>query len=415
MLNEKSKSSVTRKASGYQFAIANRIEFLNAEHWDKVTAESSVFLSRRYLSSAQDEFSEDIVRNFALVYDNNAPVAAIATQTFDVVGTQLVGSDSTATPNLPEQWKRKSLSLLKRRLMICGNVHTWGPHGVAIPETGDQKTGDQKGGNQQGSDQQRIWHGIADCLYRIRRADRLHGQVDYVIIKDLVESDRLDASALEPFRYRSLETEPNMVLSLSPQWLTMDDYLGSLTKRYRAAAKKVRKPFESTSLTVTPIRDIRNEADRILELYKAVAAKADVCLFELSSTTLPRIAESLGDSFVTIGIRENGLLIGFVTVVRDGETAIGFYLGMDYEANARLPVYHALLLAVVEQAISWRCKNISFGRTALEAKSRLGCKPETTHVWVRHRVPLVNFVVQQILKNVDHDEPPERNPFKSEN
>lgn len=400
MLNDKPKSSVTRKASGYQFAIANRIEFLNADHWDKVTAESSVFLSRRYLSSAQDEFSGDIVRNFALIYDNNAPVVAIATQTFDVVGTQLVGSDSSATPNLPEQWKRKSLSLLKRRLMICGNVHTWGPHGVAIAA---------------GMDQQRIWHGIADCLYRIRRADRLHGQVDYVIVKDLVESDRLDASTLEPFRYRSLETEPNMVLSLSPQWLTMDDYLGSLTKRYRAAAKKVRKPFEATSLTVSPIQDIRSEADRILELYKAVAAKADVCLFELSSTTLPRIAESLEDSFVTIGIRENDLLIGFVTVVRDGETAIGFYLGMDYEANARLPVYHALLLAVVEQAISWRCKNISFGRTALEAKSRLGCKPETTHVWVRHRVPLVNFVVQQILKNVDHDEPPERNPFKNAN
>ncbi|WP_158222866.1 GNAT family N-acetyltransferase [Rhodopirellula sp. MGV] len=354
-------------------------------------------MSRRYLLSAQHEFSGQIVRDFAIVYDDGEPVAAIATQTFDVIGTQLSGNQSAATNNLPEQWKRKSLSLLKRRIMICGNVHTWGPHGVAIAA---------------GRDQQQIWLGIAECLYRIRRANRLHGQVDYVIVKDLLESDPLDASALESFRYGSMETEPNMVLSIDPNWQVMDDYLASLTKRYRAAARKVRKPFDCDTLSVSPIENLRDESERILELYKAVAARADVCLFELSNTTLPRIAESLNDDFVTIGIRENGLLIGFVTIIRDGETAIGFYLGMDYEANSRLPVYHALLLAVIEQAIRWRCKRISFGRTALDAKSRLGCKPEATHVWVRHRVPLLNFVVQQIMKTVNHDEPPERNPFK---
>ncbi|MCC9601903.1 GNAT family N-acetyltransferase [Stieleria sp. JC731] len=391
------QNAVTRKASGFQFAIASRIEFLDAEHWDRVTAGASLFMSRRYLLSAQNEFSGQIVRDFAIVYDDGEPVAAIATQTFDVIGTQLYGNHSAATQNLPEQWKRKSLSLLKRRIMICGNVHTWGPHGVAIAA---------------GRDQQQIWQGIAECLYRIRRANRLHGQVDYVIVKDLLESEPLDASALQPFRYGSMETEPNMVLSIDPNWQVMDDYLGSLTKRYRAAARKVRKPFDCDTLSISPIENLRDESERILELYKAVASRADVCLFELSKTTLPRIAESLADDFVTIGIRENGLLIGFVTIIRDGETAIGFYLGMDYEANSRLPVYHALLLAVIEQAIRWQCKRISFGRTALDAKSRLGCKPEATHVWVRHRVPLLNFVVQQIMKTVNHDEPPERNPFK---
>ena len=281
--------------------------------------------------------------------------------------------------------------------MICGNVHTWGPHGIAIAD---------------GQDRQKVWHGIADCLYRIRRANRLHGQVDYVIIKDLFESEPLDAAPLKSFRYRPLETEPNMDLSLDPQWQSMDDYLGSLTKRYRAAAKKVMKPFASPNLSISPIQNIQNEAGKIHELYKAVATNADTCLFELRDTTLPRTAEALGDRFVTIGIRENESLIGFVTIIRDGETAIGFYLGIDYEANAHLPVYHALLLSVIDQAIRWRCKDVSFGRTALDAKSRLGCKPEDVHVWVRHRVPVLNFVMQQILKNVNHDEPPERNPFK---
>ncbi|MCH1438045.1 MAG: GNAT family N-acetyltransferase [Rubripirellula sp.] len=397
MPKKKKKLSVTRNASGFQFAIASNINFLNAEHWDKVTANSSVFLSREYLASAQNEFTSDIVRDFALIYDAEQPVAAIATQTFDVTGPQLVRTDAANPKDLPEQWKRKSLSFLKRRIMMCGNVHTWGPHGIAITD---------------GHDQQKVWHGVADCLYRIRRANRLHGQIDYVIIKDLCESDQFDATPLNSFRYRPLETEPNMVLTLDPQWRSMDDYLASLTKRYRAAAKKVMKPFASPNLSLSHIQDIQSEAEKILELYKAVASKADTCLFELRNTTLPRTAAALGDRFVTIGIRENDQLIGFVTIIRDGETAIGFYLGMDYDANSRLPVYHALLLSVVEQAIRWRCKDVSFGRTALDAKSRLGCKPENVHVWVRHRVPVLNFVVQQIMKNVNHEEPPDRNPFK---
>ncbi|TWU40934.1 GNAT family N-acetyltransferase [Novipirellula artificiosorum] len=390
-------SRVTRRPSGFHFAIAGRIEFLNAADWDSVVAEASLFLSRRYLQSAQEEFAAKILRDFALVYDRDEPVAVIATQSFDVAGDQFLGVKLANKKGLPDEWKRKSLSLLKRRIMMCGNVHTWGPHGVAIAP---------------GQDQERVWQGIAECLYRIRRADRLHGQVDYVIVKDLFDTDPLNAVALKPFRYRSLETEPNMVLTVDPRWQSMDDYLGSLTKRYRAAAKKVRKPFDCGSLTVSPIENVRGEADRILELYKAVASRAAVCLFELSVTTLPRMAESLAEDFVTIGIREDASLIGFVTIVRDRETAIGFYLGLDYEANARLPVYHRLLLAVIEQAIQWRCKAISFGRTALDAKSRLGCKPEATHVWIRHRVPLLNVVVQHVLKNVNHDEPPERNPFK---
>lgn len=107
-------------------------------------------------------------------------------------------------------------------------------------------------------------------------------------------------------------------------------------------------------------------------------------------------------------------IIGFVTVVRDGETAGGYFLGVDYEKNAELPVYHRLLFAVIEQAIDWKCRRVSFGRTALDAKARLGCTPEPTFVWIRHRVPVLNLAVKQLLRAVPHTEPPERNPFKNQ-
>ncbi|MCO8125404.1 GNAT family N-acetyltransferase [Stieleria sp. TO1_6] len=373
------------------------MQCLVASDWDSVTAGSSIFLSRRYLQTAQNEFANQIVRDFGLIYRDGVPVAAVATQSFDVVGNQLIGDQLDQKIKLPSDWKRKSLSLLKRRIMICGNVHTWGLDGVAFAD---------------GQDPAKLWQGVADCLYRIRRANRLHGQTDYVIVKDLAASDRPAASTLGSYRYQAFETEPNMVLTIPQAWHSFDDYLASLTKRYRGAARKVLKPFVDGTLTISNIENPAEQADQIYALYKAVAARADVCLFSLQPTTLPRMAESLGDDFVTIGIRQDETLVGFVTVVRDAETAVGFYLGLNYQVNSNLPIYHRLLLAVIEQAIQWQCRHISFGRTALEAKSRLGCQPEATHVWVRHRVPIVNFVVQQLLKNVTHAEPPDRNPFK---
>ena len=397
MTQKKNFAPLTRQPSGYQFAIADKIDFLNPDHWDHITREHSIFLSRRYLANAQKEFCEQILRNYAIIYDQGRPIATIATQTFDVDGTQVLSAKPSDSLKPTDQLKRKSLSMLKRRIMLCGNVHTWGPHGVAIAD---------------GVSEEDAWRGVADCLYRIRRANRLHGQVDYVIVKDLFESDGYDPTPLEPFRYRALETEPNMVLTLNPDWQSMDDYLASLTKRYRAAAKKVLKPFQTDDLSIGPVIDPNKDKARLFELYQAVASKADVCLFGLSDDTLPSLATTLGNDFTTIGIRRNDSLIGFVTMIRDGDIAIGFYLGMDYDENEQLPIYHALLLSVIEKAIQWRCKTISFGRTALEAKSRLGCKPETTTVWIRHRVPLLNLMVQQILKNVHHQEPPQRNPFK---
>ena len=393
----KKNQRITARPSEFQFAIADRIEFLNAVDWDSLTANASVLLSRRYLSALQFEATEQILRRFAIIYEFRRPVAAVATQTFEVSGDKLTSDSTDRKLKLPEGLRRKSLAMLKRRVMMCGNVHTWGPHGVAFAE---------------GEDVARLWPGVADCLYRIRRADRLTGQTDYVIVKDLFEPDHQHAEALAPFRYRQLETEPNMVLTIGDNWTTFDHYTASLTSRYRAAVRKVLKPFNTEEMTVEVISDIETESARIHELYKAVSERADVRMFALQESTLPRISTALADDFVTIGIRQNQTLIGFVTVIKDGKTAIGYYLGLDYKINETLPLYHRLLFAVIEQAIVWNCERVSFGRTALDAKSRLGCRPEATYVWVRHRIPLLNFVVQQLLKTVTHAEPPDRSPFK---
>ena len=104
--------------------------------------------------------------------------------------------------------------------------------------------------------------------------------------------------------------------------------------------------------------------------------------------------------------------MGCVATVRDCDTALGYYIGVERKSNAEFPVYFRLLSAVVEHALKMGCRRLSLGRTALEPKARLGARPEPMRVYIRHRVPMLNVLVRGLLHTISHDEAPERNPFK---
>lgn len=393
-----------RTPSGFQFALADRIEFLNPDHWDVATDGGGLFLSRDYLTALQDSGPEAIRNRYSIVYRDTTPVAAIAVQCLTIDGTQLVKSvdqlsDEDRAQLALRKLGRRALSRIKRRVMVCGNLLSWGMHGVAF--TDGQKPED-------------LWPAVAEALYRIRRADRLHGQTDYVLIKDLPIDAAESSQSMTRFSYRQVETEPDMVLDIPDDWSSFDDYLASLNKKYRKSAKSVMKAIDDAGAEVAVMASLAENSSRMHELYHAVADRADVRLVEMPVEFLPALAESLGsERFAAIGVHLDGQLAGFVTVLKDADLAVGYYLGLDYEVNDRLPLYHRLLYGVIQQAIDWNCRQVSFGRTALEPKARLGCHPVTTSVWIRHRVPVVNLVVRQLLKAVPHEEPPERNPFKA--
>ena len=42
-----------------------------------------------------------------------------------------------------------------------------------------------------------------------------------------------------------------------------------------------------------------------------------------------------------------------------------------------------------------------------------GAKPEPMAVWLRHRVPALNWLLRSRMEAVPHAEAPERNPFKA--
>ena len=378
------------RPSGFAFAIADSIDYLDEAHWKKVTAHDSLFFSRRYLRVLEDAGPENLRPCYALIFREKEPVAAIAAQSVTVSMERLRKKSAT---NIP-------LDGHKEKMLVCGNLLSWGMHGISFAPNVDHAP---------------LWPAVAEAIYRLRRVDKLFGDTAFVMVKDITDAHASSATALSRFSYRELETEPNMVLDISEKWKSYDDYLASLTSKYRKQAKQIEKEVTAAGCSVEEIRtdEIARSAKQLHDLYLQTHGNARLRLVTLPVEFLPTLAERLGDDMRFTVLKKGETLLGFVTTVKDGETAVGYYIGFDRAANAEIPIYFRLLQSVIGHAIALGCKRLSLGRTALEPKARLGARPDPMRVWIRHRIPMLNVIVRGLLHAIDdHEEAPERNPFK---
>ena len=382
------------RPTGFGFALADSIDYLNSGHWNTVVQNKSLFLSPPYLRVLEQAGPDNLRQRYALIFRGRDPVAAVAAQSVTVSLSRVSKKSKTGRAAAP-------LEKVQETMLVCGNLLSWGMHGIAFAPNEDTAE---------------IWPAIAEALYRLRRADKLFGNTDLIMVKDITDAFATGASALSRFSYRQLETEPNMVLDISPKWATYEDYLASLTSRYRKQAKDIAKEVAAAGLQVELLNgpaEVAGHAEAIHALYLQTHHNARVRLVTLSPKFLPTLAAQLGKDLRCTILRSNDQLLGFVTTVRDGETAVGYYIGFDRKANADVPIYFRLLQAVVDDAIKFGCRSLSLGRTALEPKARLGARPDPFRIWIRHRIPLLNVLVRGLLHTISHhDEPPARNPFK---
>ncbi|HYO62432.1 MAG TPA: GNAT family N-acetyltransferase [Pyrinomonadaceae bacterium] len=380
------------RPSGFGFSLADSVDYLDAARWDALTGQDSLFLSRPYLRVLEEAGPENMRQRYALVFRGREAVAAVAAQCVTVSAARV--------RKLPKHEKVAApLERLEERMLVCGNLLSWGMHGVAFAR---------------GEDPAAVWPAVAEALYRLRRADKLSGDADFVMVKDITDEHADAAAALSKFSYRPLETDPDMVLEISPRWRTYEDYLASLNSRYRKTARQFDKEVAAAGCALEefgPAEVVRHGAE-FHELYMQTHRNARLRLVTLRPEFIPALAERLGEGMRCTVVRRDDKLLGFVTTVRDGETAVGYYIGFDRESNAEFPIYFRLLQSVVDDAIKLGARRLSLGRTALEPKARLGAKPVPMRVWIRHRVPALNVLVRALLRSVSHDEAPERNPFK---
>lgn len=385
-----------RLPAGFGFALSEGIDILDGATWDALVAGRTVFMDRRYLRVLEAAGPPNLQPRYALIHRDRRPVAAICAQSVQVRGTDLMDAEAR-TARGPKRALRGVADRWAERVLVCGNLLSCGPHGVAV--AADVASED-------------LFPAVHEALHRLRKAERLHRTHDFVLIKDQF-GPRDTGAPLERLAFEPIETEPQMSLTLEPGWRTHDDYLKALTTKYRGAARKVFKEIAESGLTLTRGPIDPSEGDALHALYLQVAQQADVRLVCLPASHFPALSAALGEDLRCTVIRRDDRPVAFVITLRDGEGAAAYFVGFDRAEAERAPLYLRLLHASIEDALALGARTLSFGRTALEPKARLGALPIETRVHLQHRVPVMNWLLRALVCGVETEPAPDRNPFKT--
>lgn len=207
--------------------------------------------------------------------------------------------------------------------------------------------------------------------------------------------------------------QPNMVLKIKENWKSEHDYINSLTKKYRDQYKRARKKCETVEKRKLSLEDIITHEDTIFNLYHHVALSAPFNTFFLPKNHFRVLKEIFKDNFLFYGYFLEGKLIGFNTLIKNGNTIDTYFLGYDDSIQKEKMIYLNMLYDMIGYTIHKEFSEIIFSRTALEIKSSVGAKPIIMCGFMEHSNKQINKVVPVIFPKLVPDVVwQERNPFK---
>jgi len=234
-----------------------------------------------------------------------------------------------------------------------------------------------------------------------------------VVIKDMPEKLAKYFQNYEP-KYIQLRNDISMEMKIPAEWEDIHDYEKALKHKYAQRFRKIQQPFSSLEIKEFSATEVEQHKDELFALYQQVTDHQQVRIGLLSPDFIPVLKKHHEDNLKVWAGYENGVMVGFFSAwVHNGDFDM-FYIGFDYEKNKELNLYFNILFFAIEQAILLKKHKLILGRTALDAKARLGCKPRylSTFLYIKNR--FVRQRVMQAQKNIDEREGAweSRHPFR---
>jgi predicted N-acyltransferase len=206
-----------------------------------------------------------------------------------------------------------------------------------------------------------------------------------------------------------------MEMDIPGEWHVMADYEKALKHKYAQRMRKVRAELAKLNIKELDEEGVKSNKVVLFGLYQQVVARQQVRLGLLNEDFLPVLKRFHGDDLRVWLAYENEKPVGFFSAwVKEGVFDM-FYIGFDYARNQELQLYFNMLFFGVEQAITNGKEKLILGRTALDAKARIGCKPRylSTYLYIKNsflRQRVLNLQQKTALQEGAWED---RHPFKS--
>lgn len=376
------------------FKIYSAIHELPAA-WDQV-AESNVFLQTPYLKVLEESAPTNMECFYIGIFEENSLIGVALAQYLNVHKLESFGERDKCFKTAIRNFIFKNFA---SHVLFLGNNMITGQNGYAFSKPMDFK---------------HISELLLQCseaiiLYFKKKKINIH----IVSFKDFYQhcSDELKKYGFAAMY--DFNIQPNMIFELHPEWKTKADYVASFSKKYRDQYKRSHKKCEGIEVKELSYEEILVHEDRIYDLYHYVAKNAPFNTFFLAKNHFSTFKKQLQEQLRLCGYFMEGKLVGFHTVLLNGNTLETYFLGYDENIQKEKMLYLNMLYNMTEFGIENSFSKIIFGRTALEIKSSIGAKPFLMSGFIFHTNKLINKHIGKIFRRLEPTADwQQRHPFK---
>lgn len=380
--------------TAYSFKIYDSTEQLPASWNDLAT--TTIFLSKKYLEVLEKSSPENMICHFIGIFEKETLVGIGLSQFLDLNKLDSFGERDKCIKTAVRNTVFRNFG---SNVLVIGNNMLTGQNSFTLSNTIDKKKALQ------------TLHAAATELKKIFKFKGV--KIHITTYKDFSEDEIKNFAVPEFKNDYQFSTQPNMVFSINDKWKLEQDYIDSLTKKYRDQYKRARKKAFQIEKRKLHLEDIIALEETIYDLYFHVAKNAPFNTFFLPKNHFRVFKEILKDKFLFYGYFIDEKLIGFNTLIKNGKIMDTYFLGYDESIQREKMLYLNMLYDMIAYSINKGFKEIIFARTALEIKSSVGAKPVKMYGLIAHSNAMVNPYMPKIFKYLEPETLwQERNPFK---
>lgn len=376
------------------FSIYQKVSEL-PNKWDEV-AQKNAFLQIPYLNVLEHSAPTNMECFYIGIFENNELIGVALAQYLDLNKLKSFGERDKCFKTYIRNFIFKNFA---SHVIFIGNNMITGQNGFSFSKPMDFKCISE------------ILLNCSEALITYFRNKNI--KIHIVSFKDFYKNAaaELKQNAFAPFY--EFNTQPNMIFDLNENWKSESDYVAAFTKKYRDQYKRARKKLDGISTRELTLEEIENNEDRIYQLYHYVAQNAPFNTFFLAENHFTTFKKQCGNRFLMIGYFLNEKLIGFHSLLLNGDVLETYFLGYDEQIQKEKMLYLNMLYNMTAFGIEHQFKKIIFGRTALEIKSSIGAEPILMSGFLFHTNSLINKYIDKVFPKL---EPTlswqQRHPFK---
>jgi hypothetical protein len=371
--------------------VHSSIEHLDNDFLELINPNKSAYFSRDLLYSFEVSNAQVDIR-YVCISNNNIAQALALVQIIEL-SVDVILKNIKVSP-----FFRKILNAFfcndHIKIMFCGNIFLSGEHGISFSENCNKKNTVLQ---------------IGKALDNIAKTTRpLHA----IFIKDFETSALEYTSDFEHFGFTNIKVEPNMLISLKPEWRTFEDYKAALKSKYRVKANKADSKSKALEVRIFSKKDVELFKNELQNLYQNTIDNANFNAQVLDLNTYIKLKDSYKDNFIVWSYFLDDKIVGFLSALKNKNQLDAHFIGLNYSLNKSHAIYPRILNDYIRLGLEKKVEIINLGRTASEIKSTIGAQPLELSCYIKHKNKFINILIKPFFKKIQIKSFKQHSPFK---